>query len=57
MREVHLKIKRFKCQFCDKLFGRSGNRLAHMRNVHKEHFEQNAAERFFRKEQVERGMK
>ncbi|KAL5270820.1 hypothetical protein ACHWQZ_G001480 [Mnemiopsis leidyi] len=56
IRDVHLKIKRFKCQFCDKMFGRSGNRLTHMRRVHREQFDEEAAEMFFRREQIERGM-
>ena len=54
IRDVHLKIKRFKCQFCDKMFGRSGNRLTHMRRVHREQFDEQAAEMFFRREQLER---
>ena len=55
IRNVHLKMKRFRCQFCEKRFGQSGHRLVHMRNVHKEVFDQTAAEEFFRREQLERG--
>ncbi|KAL5270821.1 hypothetical protein ACHWQZ_G001481 [Mnemiopsis leidyi] len=33
---VHFKLKPYKCQFCSQTFGRSGNRLMHMRNKHAE---------------------
>ena len=57
IKEVHLKIKCFKCQFCARRFVRSGNRLAHMRNVHKELFDRNEADRFFRREREENGIR
>ena len=57
IREVHLKIKRYKCQFCEKRFGRSANRLSHMRNVHNELFDPVRAELYFQREQLERGIR
>ena len=44
---VHFKLKPYKCQFCSQGFGRSGNRLMHMRNMHAEVYDQRSAEIFF----------
>ncbi|XP_063684442.1 PR domain zinc finger protein 5-like [Bolinopsis microptera] len=51
---VHLKLKQYRCQFCDKRFGRSGDRLVHMRNVHTEVYDKKSAEQFFKRERMER---
>ena len=51
---VHFKLKPYRCQFCNQTFGRSGNRLMHMRNRHPVLFDQTKAEIFFRIERQER---
>ena len=35
---VHLKLKPYKCYYCDKEYTQSGHRLVHMRLAHNHHY-------------------
>ena len=38
IRDVHLKLRPYKCHFCEKTFGQSGNRRVHMKRYHFDDF-------------------